>query len=107
MLDALSRLLTETSECCTFHDVITRQSTEEEMISEGAENAEDETIHLEDMNLSQRQAVKSCDYPLSLIWGPPGNYNIRDCTHSSVDFYRYRKDDSCCPNSSPLVVESG
>lgn len=73
MLGALSRLLTEASECCGFHDVITRRSANEETVDDHTEQAEDESIGLERMNLSQRQAVKACDNPLSLIWGPPGN----------------------------------
>ncbi|KAG6895232.1 hypothetical protein C0992_002474 [Termitomyces sp. T32_za158] len=77
MMDAVLRLLQEGQECCNFHDIIT--GSKSETATEGepgavpiASSSAIEPPVNGRLNQSQIEAVKSCDVPLSLIWGPPG-----------------------------------
>ena len=71
-MDAIIRLYLDGDSCCAFQRFITCRppdegSEEEDIGQDGA--APDADDHL---NPSQRRAVQSCEAPLSLIWGPPG-----------------------------------
>jgi regulator of nonsense transcripts 1 len=72
MMDAIIRLYKDGDSCCAFQRFITCRppavEPEDEDIGQD-DAAPDADDHL---NLSQRKAVQSCDAPLSLIWGPPG-----------------------------------
>ena len=77
MKDALLRLFEEESECCLFFEIIISRDAvidNEEHVQERFEAKQvDEIPQLtNNLNDSQNAAVLSCDAPLSLIWGPPG-----------------------------------
>ncbi|KAG6889599.1 hypothetical protein C0995_016125 [Termitomyces sp. Mi166 len=75
-MDAVLRLLQEGQACCNFHDTITGTANETavevepETISIMSSNPMEPSMN-ERLNQSQIEAVRSCDAPLSLIWGPP------------------------------------
>ncbi|KAG5352321.1 hypothetical protein C0989_002856 [Termitomyces sp. Mn162] len=78
MMDAVLRLLQEGQACCDFHDIITGSENKSAMVHvEGevipvASSSAAEPYVNGRLNQSQIDAVRSCDAPLSLIWGPPG-----------------------------------
>jgi hypothetical protein len=73
MMDAILRLMQDGNVCCMFHDAITDRQVR--AVDEASAEAEPDLTG-EDMenklNTSQKLAVKSAEFPLSLIWGPPG-----------------------------------
>lgn len=80
MKDALTRLFEEESECCLFFRTIIGRDVVRDHESEPVDNSE-ETVSdqiASGLNSSQQAAVRSCEKPLTLIWGPPGLSNC-DC----------------------------
>ena len=80
MMDALVRLLTEKEASCPSYNIITGASMDETESPVGASgeesnSEEEEFIPSSNLNDSQVAAVNSCISPLSLIWGPPGNFH--------------------------------
>lgn len=81
MMDAVLRLLQEGAACCRFHRIITgdrTQDDDEPTVNDEILDVNHEQIS-DHLNASQILAVKSCRVPLSLIWGPPGRWNILIC----------------------------
>ena len=77
MVDALLRLGTEGSGCCAFYDTITRDAERQQVMNENSlmdkpTVDEDEISENSSLNPSQMNAVKLSQWPLTLIWGPPG-----------------------------------
>ncbi|KZT10828.1 RdRP-domain-containing protein [Laetiporus sulphureus 93-53] len=73
MMDAVLRLATEGSECCSFSDIIAGDeavldpATEEQTTADGLDE------DLPSLNDSQKAAVRAAgSSTLALIWGPPG-----------------------------------
>lgn len=76
MTDAMLRFLTEKEGCCAFYSLIVNQTGPGSIIDEiGASTIE---FQLDDhLNESQKAAVTlPTRGPLSLIWGPPGDYKV-------------------------------
>ncbi|KAK0452148.1 AAA domain-containing protein [Desarmillaria tabescens] len=71
MMDALIRLLMEKDECCRYHHLITGEASSEAFPAV-IPGPVAEFTYGQDLNESQIEAIKSCEAPLSLIWGPPG-----------------------------------
>ena len=73
MMDAILRLVQDGGSCCRFHELITDPPVEPIEDSEHDIEAIDLGDIGEQLNASQKLAVKSTiDSPLTLIWGPPG-----------------------------------
>ncbi|KAG7097929.1 hypothetical protein E1B28_005240 [Marasmius oreades] len=73
MLDALTRLMKDKTECCGFYDIITgSQNSEAEATPTSFPPILEDDEHIAGLNDSQETAIRSCRGPLSLIWGPPG-----------------------------------
>lgn len=80
MLDAVSRLVVEGSDCCRFYDIIIdsdRGEAENENENESSQtardlDAEESDLDTSGLNASQIAAVRSSTSGVSLIWGPPG-----------------------------------
>ncbi|KIJ58833.1 hypothetical protein HYDPIDRAFT_101927 [Hydnomerulius pinastri MD-312] len=131
MMDSLTKLWEEREHCCSIYDTIVLPPP----TNEGPEDVdsaleEDELPGTETMNASQIAAIRSCLYPLSLIWGPPGTgkttvvvqilryllRKFRDCkilmtasTHNAVDnvlerFLKINQDDRMLPDELILRV---
>ncbi|KAK0493854.1 RNA-directed RNA polymerase [Armillaria luteobubalina] len=71
MMDALIRLLMEKEECCRYHHLITGETSGDGLPTTTPDPVAEFT-YSPDLNESQIEAIKSCEAPLSLIWGPPG-----------------------------------
>lgn len=83
MIDALLRLLQERDTCCRFYSIITGDMNGEDNSFSPASEEQELTLDSEaspegirSLNSSQQTAVRSCDGPLSLIWGPPGRLSL-------------------------------
>ncbi|KAG7440660.1 RNA-directed RNA polymerase [Guyanagaster necrorhizus] len=74
MMDALIRLLVEKEECCRYHHLITGETGGDEFPTINGAGGSEDFSYGTDLNESQIEAIKSCEAPLSLIWGPPGEY---------------------------------
>ena len=101
-MDAVARLLNERENCCGFYNIITGEGDQEEGLStvldvEQTDSEEDEAEGSSRLNASQLTAVRSCNESLSLIWGPPGVFNIlyMCILNPSHERNRDRKNHSC------------
>lgn len=75
-MDALLRFLTEKEECCAFYCLIT-SATGPDSINDQLGVSAIEFQPGDHLNESQKAAVISPTRgPLSLIWGPPGDYKF-------------------------------
>ena len=74
-MDAVARLWEESYDCCSIYDTIVMPPppTGSEAVDENPEE-EEELAGTERMNPSQITAIRSSLAPLSLIWGPPGEF---------------------------------
>jgi hypothetical protein len=77
MMDAIGRLVSEGSDCCSFSNLIVgKHQNDTDGQTEGDSDADDDDVNsnLDEhgLNPNQVRAVKSSDNPLALIWGPPG-----------------------------------
>ena len=115
MMDAVQRLLLEDQTCCTFHDIITGSENNSAIVHGGggseaittAPSSATEPFGNGRLNQSQIEAVKSCDAPLSLIWGPPGTSSSHLSRTSLMDgVNRDWKDHGGCrgPSKTPEKV---
>jgi len=76
MIDALLRLFEDGIDCCRFYRTITSRCADQSDV-DLTEFGQIEDNHspeesIEGLNHSQSAAVRSCEVPFSLIWGPPG-----------------------------------
>ncbi|EGO30084.1 RNA-directed RNA polymerase [Serpula lacrymans var. lacrymans S7.9] len=74
MMDALLRLCQEKENCCSVYEMIVGEGRESVSMVQLDGDGSDELpqAYNEQMNSQQVLAVRSCEAPLSLIWGPPG-----------------------------------
>jgi len=73
MMDALLRLLQDREGSCLFYSIITGDTPADDTIfAVPASSSSDEIPEPDSLNPSQLTAIRSCEVPLSLIWGPPG-----------------------------------
>lgn len=77
MLDALLRLVVDKHSSCSFYGIITGDPSAGTEIANVAPLMEPSPVTSPEiwptqLNDSQIEAIYSCNYPLSLIWGPPG-----------------------------------
>jgi hypothetical protein len=73
MMDAVQKLAVDGADRCVSHHLIKRMpgrdEDPEDLVTDDDYGDVEDAGHL---NPSQVAAIKSCDAPLSLIWGPPG-----------------------------------
>ena len=76
MIDAIGRLVSDDSDCCSFSNLIVgKRQNDTDYQTEGNSGADDGvTLNVDEdgLNMNQVRAVKSSDNPLALVWGPPG-----------------------------------
>lgn len=81
MMDAVRRLVSEGSDCCSFSNLIvgkhqTGKGIETESDSDAGDVTNEVDLDEHGLNPNQVRAVKSSENPLALVWGPPGIIKI-------------------------------